>query len=82
MVERMLCKHDANGSSPFTSNNIEKALCIHGFFLSHNVSWECLYKTPCVCNGIAVIAQLVERVHGKDEVFGSNPTDGRKKISV
>ena len=24
----------------------------------------------------AVIAQLVERIHGKDEVSGSNPGDG------
>jgi hypothetical protein len=24
----------------------------------------------------AVIAQLVERIHGKDEVSGSNPDDG------
>lgn len=25
---------------------------------------------------IAALAQLVERIHGKDEVVGSNPIDG------
>ncbi len=29
----------------------------------------------------AAIAQLVERIHGKDEVSGSSPDRGSKKLS-
>ena len=29
----------------------------------------------------AVVAQLVERIHGKDEVRGSNPRDGSTELS-
>ena len=29
-------------------------------------------------DGYAVLAQLVERIHGKDEVTGSNPVDGSR----
>ena len=32
----------------------------------------------CSSNGHAAIAQLVERIHGKDEVSGSNPDRGSK----
>ena len=32
--------------------------------------WVAKYKN------IAVVAQLVERIHGKDEVSGSNPDNG------
>ena len=29
---------------------------------------------------VAAIAQLVERIHGKDEVLGSNPSRGSREI--
>jgi hypothetical protein len=81
----MLCKHDANGSSPFTSNNAAKHFAYMGSF-SFTRCYENAYTRHHVyvrvCHGIAVIAQLVERVHGKDEVSGSNPADGRDHIML
>ena len=36
------------------------------------------YQLFAIITCIAAIAQLVERIHGKDEVSGSNPDRGSK----
>ena len=38
-------------------------------------------ETSELSDDYAAIAQLVERIHGKDEVSGSSPDRGSKKLS-
>ncbi len=38
--------------------------------------------SPLLIVYYAVVAQLVERIHGKDEVRGSNPRDGSIRVGT
>ena len=81
-VERMLILNDKvrHDSSYVKSKSFVERMLILNDKVRHDSSYvkrkSFVERMRVLKTGYAAIAQLVERIHGKDEVLGSNPSRG------